>query len=101
MSPLVIDNFGSPIPLGPLIGSGGEGDVYEIDNRPGGYVAKLYKSPASSVKAEKLAKANADDVKPVDAQDEDLRVAQGGPDLRRAGDDSRGLRQVGKPREVH
>lgn len=55
MSPLVIDNFGSPIPLGPLIGSGGEGDVYEIDNRPGGYVAKLYKSPASSVKAEKLA----------------------------------------------
>ena len=44
---------GHPLELGPALGRGGEGVVYEITGRPG-FVAKVYHQPISANKALKL-----------------------------------------------
>lgn len=44
---------GSPIRIGQELGRGGEGVVYELENRPG-EVAKIYLAPVDSQKADKL-----------------------------------------------
>ena len=44
---------GQPLELGPALGRGGEGAVYEIAGRPG-FVAKVYHQPISANKALKL-----------------------------------------------
>jgi len=48
------DSRGSPVRLGKRIGSGGEGDVYELLSSPGTTVAKIYKKPLEEHKQEKL-----------------------------------------------
>lgn len=50
----VFDRHGRPVRLGPRLGQGGEGAVYEVVDRPG-LVAKWYHWPAPPVQAEKLA----------------------------------------------
>jgi DNA-binding helix-hairpin-helix protein with protein kinase domain len=49
----LITNLGNQISLGPKIGEGGEGAVFEIVGRIG-YVAKIYHSPPSPELADKL-----------------------------------------------
>lgn len=49
-----LDHTGRPIDLGERIGSGGEGDVYEVTGTPD-RVAKVYKSQVPKDKADKLA----------------------------------------------
>lgn len=51
--PAVQDNSGKPIQLGPELGRGGEGTVYEVASDPT-VVAKIYHQPPEAKKAEKL-----------------------------------------------
>ena len=49
-----LDSRGRVIRLGRKIGSGGEGDVYELLSPPGPFVAKIYRKPLEERKQEKL-----------------------------------------------
>jgi DNA-binding helix-hairpin-helix protein with protein kinase domain len=53
MVAMVLDDNGNPVQLGPVIGQGGEGIVYELLTNPS-LVAKLYRSPLQSARADKL-----------------------------------------------
>lgn len=48
------DSSGNRVVLGKILGSGGEGDVFEVLGGHGGTVAKIYKKPLSEKKQEKL-----------------------------------------------
>lgn len=50
----VVNSRGNDVPLGPLLGRGGEGAVYDLANRPG-TVAKVYHDPLTSERAGKIA----------------------------------------------
>jgi DNA-binding helix-hairpin-helix protein with protein kinase domain len=54
MSQALFDQDGNRITIGPKLGSGGEGDVFEIANTSAGCVAKLYKHSIPEKKKEKL-----------------------------------------------
>ncbi len=49
----LIDSYGNRVVLGKKIGSGGEGDVFEVPHSPD-TVAKIYKKPLSETKQAKL-----------------------------------------------
>lgn len=51
--PSLIDSAGRPLQLGPQLGSGGEGAVFELRDRPD-LVAKLYHKPLEPQKAAKI-----------------------------------------------
>lgn len=50
----LFDALGRPIPLGRRLGSGGEGDVYEVPTNGHDLVAKIYHEPLKPDKQEKL-----------------------------------------------
>lgn len=50
----LFDAFGRPVPLGPKLGSGGEGEVYEVPAISHDLVAKIYHEPLKYDKQEKL-----------------------------------------------
>ena len=50
----LFDASGRPVPLGPKLGSGGEGDVYEVPAISHDLVAKIYHEPLEHNKQEKL-----------------------------------------------
>jgi DNA-binding helix-hairpin-helix protein with protein kinase domain len=77
------DSHGTIIRLGKKIGSGGEGDVYELLMSPKTTVAKIYKKPLDEKKQEKLrlmARGCNDDLKGISAWPTDvLSTRPGGP----------------------
>lgn len=52
--PDLVDGNGNPIRLGSLLGQGGEGAVYEVASSKGDIVVKVYHSPLSKERAEKI-----------------------------------------------
>ena len=44
----LFDAFGRPVPLGHKLGSGGEGDVYEVPATSHDLVAKIYHEPLTA-----------------------------------------------------
>jgi len=52
-SPAVVDSQGRPIPLGAILGKGGEGTVYEV-KQSSVTAAKVYHKPLSADRSEKL-----------------------------------------------
>ncbi|MGA2919151.1 helix-hairpin-helix domain-containing protein [Methanoregula sp.] len=77
------DSGGTVIRLGKKIGSGGEGDVYELLMSPKTIVAKIYKKPLDEKKQEKLrlmARGCNEDLKGISAWPTDvLSTRPGGP----------------------
>jgi DNA-binding helix-hairpin-helix protein with protein kinase domain len=77
------DSRGIPVRLGKRIGSGGEGDVYEILSSPQATVAKIYKKPLDLHKQEKLrlmARGCNDELEAISAWPSDvLSKKPGGP----------------------
>lgn len=77
------DSGGTVIRLGKKIGSGGEGDVYELLMSPKTTVAKIYKKPLDEKKQEKLrlmARGCNEDLKGISAWPTDvLSTRPGGP----------------------
>lgn len=82
LTPL-FDSCGARICLGRKIGSGGEGDVYEILSPHSNIVAKIYHKPLSADKQEKLllmARGCNDELKGISAWPTDvLHAREGGP----------------------
>ncbi len=78
-----LDSSGTRILLGKKIGSGGEGDVYEILPLHGDLVAKIYHKPLEVHKQEKLllmVRGCNDELKSISAWPTDvLRAREGGP----------------------
>jgi len=78
-----LDSSGSRILLGKKIGSGGEGDVYELLNSHKDLVAKIYHKPLEAQKQEKLllmARGCNDELKAISAWPTDvLHAREGGP----------------------
>ncbi|MDD4136901.1 MAG: hypothetical protein PHT99_03280 [Methanoregula sp.] len=78
-----LDSHHNTIRLGKRIGSGGEGDVFELLSSPGTMVAKIYKKPLEEHKQEKLrlmARGCNDDLKGISAWPTDVLSARpGGP----------------------
>jgi len=77
------DSHGTVVRLGKKIGSGGEGDVYELLLSPKTTVAKIYKKPLDEKKQEKLrlmARGCNEDLKGISAWPTDvLSTRPGGP----------------------
>lgn len=77
------DSKGRQIRLGKLVGSGGEGDVYELISSPGTTVAKIYKKPLEEHKQEKLrlmARGCNDELEAISAWPSDVLSSRpGGP----------------------
>ena len=78
-----LDSSGTRIVPGKKIGSGGEGDVYEILSPHGNLVAKIYHKPLEQDKQEKLvlmARGCNEELKSISAWPTDvLRAREGGP----------------------
>jgi DNA-binding helix-hairpin-helix protein with protein kinase domain len=78
-----LDSHGTPLRLGKRIGSGGEGDVYELLAAPDTTVAKIYHKPLDAHKQEKLrlmARGCNDELKGISAWPTDvLSTRPGGP----------------------
>jgi DNA-binding helix-hairpin-helix protein with protein kinase domain len=49
----LFDHRGQRVPLGSRLGTGGEGEVFVLENRPG-HVAKVYKTPRTIHQEAKL-----------------------------------------------
>jgi DNA-binding helix-hairpin-helix protein with protein kinase domain len=78
-----LDSQGNTLRLGKRIGSGGEGDVYELLSSPGTTVAKIYHKPLAAHKQEKLqlmARGCNDELKGISAWPTDVLCTRpGGP----------------------
>ncbi len=78
-----LDSHGNTVRLGKRVGSGGEGDVFELLSEPGTTVAKIYKKPLTPDKQEKLrlmARGCNDELKGISAWPTDvLYTRPGGP----------------------
>jgi DNA-binding helix-hairpin-helix protein with protein kinase domain len=78
-----VDSHGSTLRLGKRIGSGGEGDVYELLSAPETTVAKIYHKPLDEQKQEKLrlmARGCNEDLKGISAWPTDVLCTRpGGP----------------------
>ncbi|MCK9632244.1 MAG: hypothetical protein M0R30_11470 [Methanoregula sp.] len=78
-----VDSHGTTLRLGKRIGSGGEGDVYELLAAPHTTVAKIYKKPLDAHKQEKLrlmARGCNDDLEDISAWPTDILCTRpGGP----------------------
>jgi len=77
------DSHGKSIRLGRRVGSGGEGDVYELSSSPTTTVAKIYKKPLEEHKQEKLrlmAQGCNDELEAISAWPTDVLTSRpGGP----------------------
>ncbi|MDD5142333.1 hypothetical protein [Methanoregula sp.] len=77
------DSRGKTIRLGKRVGSGGEGDVYELASSPTTTVAKIYKKPLEEHKQEKLrlmARGCNDELEAISAWPTDVLMSRpGGP----------------------
>ncbi len=78
-----LDSRGSTVRLGKRVGSGGEGEVFELLTSPGTTVAKIYKKPLTPDKQEKLrlmARGCNDELKGISAWPTDVLCTRpGGP----------------------